>query len=418
MAAYTETSLSAASAAFDHAALRDQFPILRTRVHDQPLVYLDNAASAQKPDCVIEAVSGCYREYNANVHRGAHHLSQVATARYEAAREQVRGFLNAAEAAEIIFTRGTTDSINLVAAAWGRQNLRAGQAIVLSRLEHHSNIVPWQLIAEQTGAKILVADISPEGELDLPQFARLLEQDVALVAIAHVSNALGSVLPVADIIRLAHAAGAKVLLDGAQAAPHLAVDVQALGVDFYAFSGHKVFSPTGIGVLYGRRELLDAMPPWQGGGEMIERVTFEKTTYNELPHKFEAGTPNIAGAIGMGEGIRFVRGLPAEVARHEQALLAYMTQGLQSIPEVRLIGTAADKTAVQSFLLGNAHPFDVSTLLDQQGIAVRSGHHCTQPLMDFYGIPGTVRASLALYNNRVDVDAFLAALRRAARLLA
>ena len=416
MAAYTEHSKDP-DAAFDHAALRDQFPILRETVHERPLVYLDNAASSQKPDRVIEAVRQCYREYNSNVHRGAHHLSQIATARYEEAREQVRGFLNAAEAAEIILTRGTTDSINLVAAAWGRQNLKPGDAIIMSRLEHHSNIVPWQLIAEQTGAKTLVAEVSPEGELDLDQFGALLEQNVKLVSIAHVSNALGSVLPVETIIQLAHKAGAKVLLDGAQAAPHLSIDVRALDVDFYAFSGHKIFSPTGIGVLYGKRALLDAMPPWQGGGEMIERVTFEKTTYNELPHKFEAGTPNIAGAIGLGEGIKFVRDLPDEVARHEQALLEYMINGLKEIPAVRLIGTAAEKTAVQSFLLGDAHPFDVSTLLDQQGIAVRSGHHCAQPLMDFLGVSGTVRASLALYNNEQDIDTFLTALRQAARLL-
>ena len=409
----------AAPAALDVDAIRAEFPILRRRIGDSPLVYLDNGATAQKPQGVIDTVERYYREINSNVHRGVHHLSQRATEAFEHARETVRVHLNAAHAHEVLLTGGATESINLVASSWGRAHLAAGDEVIISALEHHSNIVPWQLICDERGAKLRVVPVTPSGELALDDFEALLSARTKLVALAHVSNALGTINPVEKIISLAHAAGARVLLDGAQAAPHLRIDVRALDVDFYAFSGHKVFGPTGIGVLYGKEEMLNDMPPYQGGGEMIERVTFDKTTYAQLPHKFEAGTPNIVGGIGLGAALAWFARFDADaLGAHEQDLLQYATAGLSAINGLRIIGTAKHKACVISFLIDGAHPFDIGAILDQQGVAVRTGHHCCQPLMDFYQTPGTVRASFALYNNRADVDALVAGVERAARMLA
>ena len=405
--------------ALDVEAVRAEFPILSRRIKDNPLVYLDNGATAQKPQGVIDTIEHYYREFNSNVHRGVHHLSQQATEAYEEAREIVRAHLNAEHAHEVLLTGGTTAGINLVASSWGRAHLAAGDEVIVSTMEHHSNIVPWQLICEARGARLRVVPVTAAGELRMDVFAELLSARTKLVAVTHVSNALGSINPVAEIIALAHDAGALVLLDGAQAAPHLRIDVRALNVDFYAFSGHKVFGPTGVGVLYGKASLLNDMPPYQGGGEMIERVTFEKTTYAELPHKFEAGTPNIVGGIGLGAAIAwFARFDAAALSAHEQDILAYATAALSAIDRLRIIGTARDKACVISFLIENTHPFDVGAILDQQGVAVRTGHHCCQPLMDFYDTPGTVRASFALYNNRADVDALVAGVERAAAMLA
>ncbi len=401
------------------AAIRRQFPILAREVNGNRLVYLDNGATAQKPQPVIDAMAHYYRELNANIHRGVHHLSQQATHAYEQARETVRAYIHAEQAAEVLFTSGTTAGINLVATCWGRKHLKPGDEIILSTMEHHSNIVPWQLICQQQQSRLKILPITHAGELRLDAFQELLSERTRLVAIAHVSNTLGSVNPVARVIELAHAQGALVLLDGAQAMPHMRVDVQALGVDFYAFSGHKMFAPTGVGVLYGKAALLNDMPPYQGGGEMIERVTFDKTTFAELPHKFEAGTPNIVGGIGLGAAIAWFAQFDAEaVTAHEQDLLAYATAQLSALPRVTILGTAPHKVCVISFLLADAHPFDVGTILDQQGVAVRTGHHCTQPLMDFYNISGTVRASFAIYNHRAEVDALVAAVARAANMLA
>lgn len=403
---------------FDVDAIRAEFPLLNQRVHGQPLVYLDNGATAQKPQCVIDAIARYYRERNANIHRGAHQLSQDATNAYEAAREIVRAHVNAEHAHEILFTSGTTAAINTVAVAWGQANLDRGDEVIVSTMEHHSNIVPWQLVAEQRGASVKELPITPAGELRMEAFESMLSARVKMVAIAHVSNVLGTVNPAREIVELAHQHGALVLLDGAQAAPHMPIDVRALEVDFYAFSGHKVFGPTGVGVLYGRQELLRAMPPYQGGGEMIERVTFARTTFADLPHKFEAGTPNIVGGIGLGEALKWFAGLDADaLAAHEQDLVAYATARLEAIDGVTVIGNAAHKACVMSFLLADAHPSDVGTILDQQGIAVRTGHHCAQPLMDFYNTPGTVRASFALYNNRADVDALATGVERARAML-
>ena len=403
---------------FDIERIRQDFPILQRKINGNPLIYLDSGASAQKPQCVIDTVATYYQEQHANIHRGVHHLSQEATQAYENARETVRAFLNAKHSHEVLFTKGTTDSINLVAHSFGRKFIHSGDEIIVSTLEHHSNIVPWQMVCEEKGASLKVAPINEKGELDLMQFEALLSERTRLVAIAHVSNALGSIFPVEEIIRLAHKRGAKVLLDGAQAVPHMTVDVVALDVDFYAFSGHKVFGPTGVGILYGKESILNDMPPYQGGGDMIEKVTFEKTTYNSLPHKFEAGTPNIVGGIGLGNAIEYVNCFdPQEIVDHEQEILNYATQQLLAIEGIRIIGTADHKAGVISFLLQDTHPFDVGTLLDQQGIAVRTGHHCAQPLMDFYGIPGTARASFALYNDRSDVDALVAGVKRAAKML-
>ncbi len=403
---------------FDVEQIRKDFPVLGREVNGHPLVYLDSGASSQKPNQVIDRLNRYYRLEHANIHRGVHHLSQQATEAYEQARETVRSFINAKNRHEVLFTKGTTDGINLVASSFGREFLKPGDEVIISTMEHHSNIVPWQIICEQKGAKVRVIPINQHGELIIEEFEAMLNQRTRLVAVVHVSNTLGTINPVQDIIHLAHSHGVPVLLDGAQAVPHMHIDVQALDVDFYAFSGHKVFGPTGVGILYGKESILNDMPPYQGGGDMIERVTFEKTTYNVLPHKFEAGTPNIADGIGFASAIDYYSQFEeSEVAAHEQDLLNYATERLLGIDGLRIIGTAANKASVISFLLADTHPFDVGTILDQLGIAVRTGHHCTQPLMDFYGILGTARASFAMYNNRDDVDHLVAGIDKAASLL-
>lgn len=393
--------------------VRDEFPILSQEVHGKPLVYLDNAATSQKPRAVIEAIARYYEEDNSNVHRGVHTLSERATFAYERARGKAKMFLGAADIREIIFVRGATEAINLVANTWGRKNIGEGDEVLISEMEHHSNIVPWQLLCEQTGAKLVVAPINDAGELVIEEFEKRVSRRTKLVGIVHVSNALGTVNPVKRICEIAHAAGAVVLVDGAQACGHARVDVQDLGCDFYAMSAHKAYGPTGIGVLYGRQELLEQMPPWQGGGEMIVRVTFEGTTYNEVPYKFEAGTPNIAGAIGMGAAIDYLYGLDMDaVASYEHELLEYARAGLETVPGLRIIGTAADKSGAHSFSLDRIHPHDIGTILDHEGIAVRTGHHCAQPVMDRFGVPATARASLGIYNNREDIDRLVEALHR------
>lgn len=389
--------------------LRSQFPILDTRVHGHPLVYLDNAATTQKPLRVIEALDSYYRTLNSNIHRGAHHLAAEATERYEAVRRQVQSFINARHSHEIVFTRGTTESINLVASSFSKRYFTGDDEVIVSGMEHHSDIVPWQL----TGATLRPIPFSDEGVLDLEAYERLFSPKTRIVAVNHVSNTLGTVNPVVDIVRIAHAHGVPVLIDGAQSVSHLKVDVQAIGCDFYCFSGHKMYGPMGVGIMYGREELLNELPPYQGGGEMIENVTFERTTYNQLPFKFEAGTPSVGDVIGLGEAINFMQEVGVDnIAAHEDDLLRFATDGLSRIPGARIFGTAPHKTSVLSFLIGDAHPYDVGTLLDQLGIAVRTGHHCTQPIMDRYGIPGTVRASFAVYNTREEVETFLAALER------
>ena len=395
-------------------ALAADFPILKRQVRGRRLVYLDNAATTQKPVSVIEAVDRYYRESNANIHRGVHWLSQHSTDLYEESRERVRTLLNAARSEEIVFTRGTTEAINLVAGSWGRANLKPGDEVLLTTMEHHSNIVPWQLVCEQTGAVLRVAPIHDDGSLDVDGFAALLGPRTRLVGVAHVSNALGTVNPVARLVEMAHAVGALALVDGAQSVAHTAVDVQALGCDFYAFSGHKIYGPTGIGALYGRHELLQAMPPWQGGGDMIRTVSFEGSTWADTPQRFEAGTPNIAGVVGLGAAIDYVLAAGFErIAAHEHALLAYGTEVLETIPGLRLIGTAPGKAGILSFMIDGIHPHDLGTILDTEGVAIRAGHHCTMPLMQRFGIPGTARASLALYNDESDIDALAAAIRRA-----
>ena len=398
---------------------RDSFPILDRQVRDRPLVYLDNAATTQKPLAVIEAMDRYYRTQNANVRRGVHTLSEEATAAYEGAREKVRGFLNAASAREVIFTRGTTEAINLVAQSWARSTLKPGDEVLITALEHHSNIVPWQLLAAQAGIHVEVAPISPEGALIEEEFlARLRPGRTRLVAVSHVSNALGTVNPVARLTRAAHDAGAVVLIDGAQAVAHAPVDVQALGADFYAFSGHKVFGPTGIGVLWGREALLAAMPPWQGGGDMIRTVSFTGSTWADLPYKFEAGTPHIAGAIGLGAALDFVRDVGREaIAQYEHDLLAYGTGVLADIERVRPIGTAPDKAAVLGFVVEGIHAHDLGTILDMDGIAIRAGHHCAMPVMEFFGVPATARASLAFYNTPAELDRLGDGLRKALEML-
>ncbi|HEY5676153.1 MAG TPA: cysteine desulfurase [Myxococcales bacterium] len=399
----------------DVERVRQDFPILAQKVHGKPLVYLDSAATSQKPRAVVDAVARFYLEDNANVHRGVHLLSERATQSYEDAREKARRFLNAAHAHEIVFVRGTTEAINLVAQTFGRLRVRAGDEVVITEMEHHSNIVPWQMLCEEKGAVLRVLPIDDQGQLRMGELERLLGPRTRLVALSHVSNALGTVNPVAEIVELSHRHGVPVLLDGAQAAPHLAVDVQALGCDFYAFSGHKLFGPTGIGVLYAKSELLEEMPPWQGGGDMIRSVSFEKTTWNRLPYKFEAGTPDIAGAVGLGAAIDYIGALGG--AAHEQALLSYATAALSRVPGLRLIGTATEKAAVLSFQLGELHAHDVGTVLDGEGIAIRTGHHCCQPLMRRLGISATARASLALYNRREDIDALAEGLRKVRQVL-
>ena len=394
--------------------IRTQFPILDTQVHGRPLVYLDNAATTQKPLRVIEAVDGYYRHLNSNIHRGAHHLAAVATDRYEEVRRQVQRFLNARHHHEIVFTRGTTESINLVASSFSRRYFTGDDEVIVSGMEHHSDIVPWQL----AGATLRPISFSDEGVLDLDAYERLFSSKTRIVAVNHVSNTLGTVNPVKRIIDIAHAHGVPVLIDGAQSVAHIAVDVQALGCDFYCFSGHKMYGPMGVGVMYGREEMLNELPPYQGGGEMISTVTFERTTYNELPFKFEAGTPSVGDVIGLGEAIGFMQEVGIEnIAAHEAALLDHATQLLAQLPDMRFFGTAPGKASVLSFLVGDTHPYDVGTLLDQLGVAVRTGHHCTQPIMDRYGIPGTVRASFAIYNTMEEVDKFYEALVKVREML-
>ena len=407
---------SAAQATLDVAAIRRDFPILDQQVNGKSLVYLDNGASAQKPTAVLTAMDQYYQQMHSNVHRGAHTLGDRATQAFEGARETVRAFVNAASTREIIWTRGTTEAINLVANGLTGK-LSAGDEILISHMEHHANIVPWQMLAERTGASLKVIAITPEGELDLDSFEQQLNERTRVLAITHVSNALGTINPVADLIAKAKTVGAITLIDGAQAVPHLQPDVQALDCDFYAFSSHKLFGPTGIGVLYGRERLLEELPPYQFGGEMIERVSFEKTTWNTLPYKFEAGTPAIAEAVGLGAAINYLNGLDrVALEAAERALILRAHELVDSVPGMRIIGTARNKAAVMSFKIDGLHPSDIGTLLDQQGIAIRTGHHCAMPLMDFYGVPGTARASFAFYNTLDEVDQLFAALRKIQRL--
>ncbi len=397
----------------DTEKIKADFPILAREVYGKPLTFLDTAASAQKPRAVIEAETELYEGYYANIHRGVYKFSQDATEAYEANRETVRAFLNAQKGKECIFVRGATEGINLVAQAWGRANVREGDEIILSHMEHHSNIVPWQMLAEEKGAKIRVIPMFDDGALDMEAYAGLLNERTRMVAVAHISNSIGVKNPVKEITRLAHDAGALVLIDGCQAAPHMKIDVQDIDADFYAFSAHKAYGPTGIGVIYGKEKHLDAMPPWQGGGDMISTVTFEKTTYNDLPHKFEAGTPHIAGGIAMKVALDYITALGFEnIAAHEEELLAYATKELSAFNSLRIIGTAPDKGALISFTMQHAHPHDIGTILDRQGIAVRAGHHCAQPVMDRFGVPGTVRASFGIYNDKSDVDRLIAGLKK------
>jgi len=407
------------SSGFDIDRVRADFPILEQQVHDLPLVYLDNAATTQKPRAVIDAISNYYLSYNANIHRGVHQLSQSATDAYEAARKGVQTFLNAEDAKEIIFVRSATEAINLVAQTYGRQHVNAGDEIVVTAMEHHSNIVPWQMLCEEKGAHLRVAPINDAGELLLDEFEALLNAKTKLVSVVHTSNVLGTVNPVGRIVEMAHAKGIPVLVDGAQAVPHGGVDVRALDCDFYAFSGHKIYGPTGIGVLYGKRALLEAMPPYQGGGDMIRSVTFEKTIYNQLPYKFEAGTPDIAGVVGLGAAIEYVNGIGlSDIVAHEEDLLAYGTEALSAIPGLTLIGTAKEKVSVLSFVLEGIHPHDIGTILDRQGIAIRTGHHCAQPLMQRFCIPATARASLAVYNTAQEIDALVAGIHKVKEVFA
>jgi cysteine desulfurase/selenocysteine lyase len=403
----------------DLAAIRQDFPILHQQINGHPLVYLDNAASSQKPNQVIDAVADYYRQDNANVHRGVHRLSQRATDSYEGARDKVRGFVNAKSDKEIIFVRGATEAVNLVAQSFVRPQLQAGDEILISHMEHHANIVPWQMLCEQTGAKLNVIPMTTVGELDLSTFDELLTSKTKIMAIGHVSNALGTINPIKDMIARAHAKNIPVLVDGAQAVPHMIVDVQDLDCDFYVFSGHKMFAPTGIGALYGKQALLEAMSPWQGGGDMILSVSFAHTEYNELPYKFEAGTPNISGAIGLGAAIDYMNNLGiANLAAHEHALLIAATEKVTALPGVRIIGTAAQKASVLSFMIEGVHPHDVGTIFDQQGLAIRTGHHCAQPVMQFFGIPATARASFAFYNTFDEIDALVGGIKKVQELFA
>ena len=399
--------------AFDVQRVRADFPILRRQVHGRPLVYLDNAATTQKPQVVLDALRRYYTEQNANVHRGVHQLSEIATEAYDGARTKVRRFFNASSDREIIFTRNATESINLVAQAYARPKLQPGDEVLISAMEHHSNIVPWQLVCAERGAHLRVAPMDDRGELMLEEFERLLGERTRIVAVTHMSNALGTINPVADIVRMARARNVPVLIDGSQAAYHMPVDVQALGADFYVATGHKLYGPTGIGVLYGRESRLEAMPPFLGGGDMIASVTFEKSTWNELPYKFEAGTPHIEGAIGLGAAVDYIQSVGLDgMAAHEQELLAYGTQVLEAIPGVRMIGTARRKASILSFVIDGIHPHDIGTIVDREGVAIRTGHHCAQPVMDRLGIPATARASLAMYNTREELDALGAALHK------
>ncbi len=413
MTTVVHTDATPAGNSFDVAQIRAQFPILAQRVGAHPLTYLDNAATTQKPRPVLDTLARYYAHENANIHRGVYGLSQRATDAYEGARVKIARFLNAAEPAEIIYTRNATEGINLVAQTFGRQRVGEGDEVVISAMEHHSNIVPWQMLCEQTGARLRVAPISDRGELMLDELASLLGPRTKFLSIVHMSNSLGTINPVRRVVELAHAHGVPVLLDGAQAAYHMPVDVQAIGCDFYVVTGHKLYGPTGIGALYGRRALLEAMPPYQGGGDMISSVTFERTTYNEVPHKFEAGTPHIAGAIGLGAAIDFISGVGFEaIGAYERQLLAYATAALETVPGLRLIGTASEKASILSFVLDGVHAHDIGTIVDTEGVAIRTGHHCTQPVMDRFGVPATARASLAMYNTTTEIDQLVGALTK------
>ena len=412
------TTSTAAVLPFNVTKVRADFPALHQRVHGKPLVYLDNAATTQKPQAVIDAIRHYYESDNSNVHRGVHTLSERATAGYEAARETVRAFVNARSVREVVFTRNATEGINLVARSWGDANVRAGDEVLITAMEHHSNIVPWQLLCERVGAVLRVAPMDDRGELIMEEFERLLTARTKMVAAVHLSNALGTLNPVREIVALAHGVGATVLIDGSQAAYHMPTDVQALGADFYVFTGHKVYGPTGIGVLHGREPLLEAMPPFLGGGDMISTVTFERTTWNVLPYKFEAGTPHIAGAIGLGAAIDYVQSIGFDaIGPHEAGLLEYGTAQLGTIPGLRLVGTAPQKSSVLSFVMDDIHPHDIGTIVDREGVAIRTGHHCAQPVMDRFKIPATARASLAMYNTKDDIDALVRALGRVRELL-
>src|SRR5687768_6241248 len=401
------------SSALDVARIRADFPILNQKVYGKPLIYLDNAATSQKPQVVLDALINFYRADCSNIHRGVHQLSMRATKAYEDAREKAQHFIQAKESREIIFVRGATEGINLVMQSYGRKHVAAGDEVIISAMEHHSNIVPWQLLCEEKGAKLRVVPINDEGEFLFDEYEKLLNSKTRLVAVSHVSNALGSINPVKEIIKLAHKRNVPVLIDGAQAAPHLKLNVQDLDCDFYVFSSHKMFGPTGVGILYGKAALLEAMPPYQGGGDMISSVTFEKTIYNKLPYKFEAGTPNIADGIAFGAAIDYLNGIGLDnIAAYEHDLLAYATEVVSAVPGVRLIGTAKEKASVLSFVVEGIHPHDIGTILDQEGIAIRTGHHCAQPVMDRFGVPATARASLAFYNTREEIDALVVGLRK------
>jgi cysteine desulfurase/selenocysteine lyase len=415
----SERSESRGASAFDVERIRRDFPILTQRIHGKPLVYLDNAATTQKPQSVIDAMVRSYAVDNANIHRGVHLLSERATQAYEEARIKVQKFLNAPNPREIIFVRGTTEAINLVAQTFGRVNLGKGDEVLITEMEHHSNIVPWQMICEEKGAQLKVLPITDAGELRMDLLDGMLTNRTKIVAVAHVSNSLGTINPIKTIVERAHERGIPVLVDGAQAVAHMPVDVQALGCDFYAMSGHKLFGPTGIGVLYGRLRLLEAMPPYQGGGDMISAVSFKKTTYNVVPNKFEAGTPNIAGSVGLGAAIDYVKSLDfTAVAAYESELLAYGTAALSAVPGIRIVGTASHKASVLSFVMDDVHPHDIGTILDQEGVAIRTGHHCTQPLMERLCLPATARASLALYNTKEEIDALVGALSKVREIFA
>jgi cysteine desulfurase/selenocysteine lyase len=407
------TTVAARARGFDVARVRADFPILRRQVRGRPLVYLDNAATTQKPQVVIDAIARYYTEMNANVHRGVHELSEVASEAYEGARSKVAAFVNAAEPRSIVFTRNATEGINLVAHAFGRSQVGAGDEVLISAMEHHSNIVPWQLLCEERGARLRVAPINDRGELLLDEFETLIGDRTKLVSVTQMSNALGTINPVEEIVRIAHARGVPVLVDGSQAAYHMPVDVRALDCDFYVATGHKLYGPTGIGFLYGKTELLEALPPFMGGGDMISSVTFEKSTWNTLPHKFEAGTPDISGAIALGVALDYIQAVGlARIAEYERDLLAYGTEALSSVPGLRLIGTARRKASILSFVLEGVHPHDIGTIVDREGVAVRTGHHCAQPVMDRFGVPATARASLAMYNTREEIDTLVRALER------
>jgi len=408
-----DTTMPAVTEKFDIEAIRRDFPILKLSVHGRRLVYLDNAATTQKPQVVLDAIQRYYTEQNSNVHRGVHYLSQLATREYEGARVKIQRFINAAESHEIIFTRGATEGINLVASSYGRKFVHEGDEVIISAMEHHSNIVPWQMLCEQAGAKLRVIPINERGELLIDEFEGMINSRTRLVALVHLSNALGTINPVKRVIDIAHSHDVPVLIDGAQATSHLKIDVQELDCDFYVFSGHKVCGPTGIGVLYGKSQWLESMPPFMGGGDMISSVSFEKTTYNSLPYKFEAGTPNIEGAIGLGVAIDYLTGIGIEkISAHENELLDYATEVIGSIPGVRLIGTAREKSSVLSFTIEDIHPHDIGTILDQEGIAIRAGHHCAQPVMKFFNVPATARASFSFYNTKEEIDALAEGIQR------